>query len=194
MAVAAQLLLGQRGSACVAELATHRSDTVRGWAAYAIAQLPGLTLAERLERVRPLADDAHFAVREWAWLALRPQLAAEIEAAIVLLAPWTADPSPFVRRFAIESTRPRGVWSAHIALLKTTPELGLPLLEPVRSDEARYVQDSVSNWLNDAAKSQPEWVRALCRRWQAESPSRATQQICGRALRSIGGAVEDGAV
>lgn len=57
----------------------HTSDTVRGWACFLIAALPNQTLAERLQSMQPLADDAHFGVREWAWLALRPHLASQLE-------------------------------------------------------------------------------------------------------------------
>jgi len=186
MAVAGKALYAQLGPKSVALLANHPTDTVRAWACYVLTQLPSLTLAERLDRVRPLADDAHFAVREYAWLALRPLLMAELEQAIALLAPWTDEPSPNLRRFASEALRPRGVWCKHIPALKTNPEMALPLLEPLRADQSTYVQDSVANWLNDASKTQADWVRLLCQRWLSGEPNRATERICRRALRSVG--------
>jgi 3-methyladenine DNA glycosylase AlkC len=185
MAAAADLLLTQLGDGGVARLATHPSDTVRGWAAFMVGRRPGLALPERLEQVRVLADDTHFGVREWAWLAIRPHLAADPEHGIDLLLTWTAAASAKLRRFAVEATRPRGVWAAHIPLLKREPGLALPLLEPLRADPATYVQDSVANWINDAAKDRPDWARELCERWRRESPSPATMRICRRAGRSF---------
>ncbi len=185
MAAAGDLLLERLGPAGFDRLAAHRSDTVRGWAAYLLAGTPGIALHERLRLICPPADDGHFGVQEWAWLALRPHIAADLDGAIAALAGWVREPSPNLRRFAIESTRPRGVWCAHIAALKREPALGLPLLEPVRADPARYVQDSAANWLNDAAKSRPDWVRATCARWRSESDSPATARICARGLRGL---------
>ncbi len=186
MALAGALLLEFLDGERIDALARHPSDTVRGWAAYAWCAWPGLTLAERLERLRPLADDPHFGVREWSWMALRPHIAEDLTGAIALLVPWTTERSLYLRRFASEATRPRGVWCAHLERLKQDPGLGLPILEPLRADPSHYVEDSVGNWLNDAAKSKPDWVRRLCARWAVESPVEATSRIRARALRTVG--------
>lgn len=185
MSLAAQLIHEELGSAALDRLGRHLSDTVRGWACFMIGAADGMPLRERLEAIRPYADDRHFGVREWSWLAVRPHLAVALEAAIAILAKWTADPSGHIRRFASEATRPRGVWCAHIPALKAQPELGLAILEPLCADPSSYVQNSVGNWLNDAGKDRPDWVQTLCAGWSAESPVPATARICKRALRSI---------
>lgn len=185
MALAANLLLDRHDLDQVAALASHHSDTIRGWACFAIGAASGLALDDRLARIRPYADDPHFGVREWAWLAVRPAIANDLNAAITALTPWTLDPSERVRRFASEATRPRGVWCAHLRLLRDRPERGLPILEPLRADPVRYVQDSVGNWLNDAGKDRPHWVRSLCARWSVESATSHTARIVKRALRSL---------
>lgn len=167
-------------------LAAHPSDTARSWAAFATAGLhEGGPIAAALAAARPFAADGHFGVREWAWLAVRPAIAADIAAALAVLTAWTGDPDANVRRFAVESTRPRGVWCAHIPRLKERPEVAEGLLEPLRADPSVYVQDSVSNWLNDASKTRADWVRSLCARWTAQSPSAATARITRRALRTL---------
>lgn len=184
MARAAQLLLAEQ-TIILTELNTHISDMIRGWACYYIGQQITLSLPDKLEKIRPLADDSHFGVREWAWLALRNDLIAQPESSFQLLLPWATDRSDKIRRFACEAIRPRGVWCAHFNLLKTQPQLAMPILEALRNDPDIYVQDSVANWLNDASKTTPAWVQALCERWLHESPTAATTRICKRALRSI---------
>jgi 3-methyladenine DNA glycosylase AlkC len=166
-------------------LVAHPADMVRCWAAYAVGRPPQPVLAEVLAAIRPLAADEHFGVREVAWMAVRPLLAAHLLPAIGLLAGWAQAPEAYLRRFASEATRPRGVWCAHIEDLKAEPALGLPILEPLRSDPARYVQDSVANWLNDAGKTAPTFVRQLCDRWEAESPTPETAYILKRARRNL---------
>lgn len=185
MAMAAQMMLEHYGPSVFEELKIHPADVIRGWACYLVGLIPKLSLSKRLKLIQPLADDPHSGVREWAWLSLRPYVANEVEVAIELLTPWVYEESHFLRRFATEITRPRGVWCTHIEILKNTPKLGSPLLNPLMSDSTKYVQDSVANWLNDAAKSQPAWVKAQCALWQKKSKTTATARICKRALRSF---------
>lgn len=166
-------------------LATHQSDTVRGWWCFALGADTASSTLDLLARAKPLADDRSFAVREWVWMALRPRLVVDLEASIEMLVPWTLDPSENVRRFASESLRPRGVWASHIGPLKENPALAEPLLEPLRADPSRYVQDSVANWINDASKTAPEWAIAICQRWTEQSAAESTARIVKRALRSI---------
>ena len=165
-------------------LATHPSDVARSWAAQWLA-FSGQTLEEQLQAVRRFAADPHFGVREMAWMAVRDEIAGDVEVAVALLQPWVADADANIRRFASEATRPRGVWCAQIDRLKNEPWHGLPLLEPLRADASRYVQNSVANWLNDAAKSQPDWVREVCERWTRGRVPPATSYITRRALRSL---------
>lgn len=187
--VVAGAIAGRAGKAgwsrAFEHLGSHRSDIARGWACELIGRLEECALAERLRLVKPLAADPNMGVRESAWLAVRAALAAELPAAIELLVPWTAEADPNLRRFASEATRPRGVWCRHIEALKRDPSLGLPILEPLKADSSLYVRNSVANWLNDASKSQPEWVRRLVARWLVASPTEETGHIAKRALRTL---------
>ncbi|MEO1009471.1 MAG: DNA alkylation repair protein [Planctomycetota bacterium] len=184
--LAGELLLDHAGASSLDRFAGHPSDTVRSWACYAIAAHARGDLAGILGRLQPLADDHHFGVREWAWLAVRDEIARSVGAAIALLAPWAGDSSANIRRFASEATRPRGVWCVHLPELKGEPEIGLPLLEPLRADASKYVQDSVANWLNDASKTRPDWVVETTDAWlRAEPGNPATTRIAKRARRSI---------
>ncbi len=134
--------------------------------------------------MRVFADDPHFGVREWSWLALRPHIVKNPLETIALLQPWVTDPSANVRRFAIEATRPRGVWSAHIKTLKEEPEVARNLLDEVASDSSRYVQDSVANWLNDAWKTNPQWVDDYCTSILCLHNTKEATYIAKRALRN----------
>ncbi|MGD9946351.1 MAG: DNA alkylation repair protein [Burkholderiaceae bacterium] len=179
------LLLEDLGTPGIDRCRKHGADTVRGWACFMIGAQPAPSLADRLAAIRPLADDAHFGVREWAWLAVRPHLARELDAAIGHLAGWTTSPSERLRRFASEVLRPRGVWCAHIPALKQQPQRALTLLASLRADSSVYVQDSVANWLNDAAKDQPDWVRQICAQWLRDCQDSSTRRICQRGTRSL---------
>jgi 3-methyladenine DNA glycosylase AlkC len=154
--------------------------------AFALAARHGSDLEALFPALRPLAADPHFGVREWAWLAARPAIVAKPMEALALLALWTGEEDENLRRFASESTRPRGVWCSHIAELKADPEPGRALLEPLKADPSKYVRDSVANWLNDAAKTCPEWVLSVTDMWLVDA-EKETAALVKRARRSIKG-------
>ncbi|MBD2861148.1 DNA alkylation repair protein [Paenibacillus oceani] len=168
-------------------LSTHRSDSVRCWAAYMIGLDRKLSLEHQLAGIRPFAADHHFGVREIAWMAVREPITRDLSQALRLLNDWVHDEDAHIRRFAIEATRPQGVWAKHIAELKVNPGIALSLLEAVQSDPVKYVQDSVGNWLNDAGKSNPDWVIRICSDWLEVSDTKATKRIVARAQRSFAG-------
>lgn len=164
------------------QLSRHVSDTVRGWVAFAIGQDANRAPMERLDAIKPHAADGHFGVREWAWMAVRAIIVADPLSSIERLAPWTQSADVNIRRFASEATRPRGVWAAAIPLLRKEPHHALPILQPLRYDTHRYVEDSIANWLNDAGKDSADWVRQLLADWETEG---AAPRLISRAGRSL---------
>ncbi|KRU15017.1 DNA alkylation repair protein [Bacillus pumilus] len=164
--------------------AHHVSDSVRCWAAYMNKQSLS-TLKEKLAYIQPFAADHHFGVREIAWMSVRESLSLQLDQSIEHLTEWAKSEDENIRRFSVESIRPRGVWTKHIELLKQEPERALPILNLLKSDPSSYVQDSVGNWLNDASKTQPNWVTNLCDQWSKDSDTKATSRIVKKAKRTI---------
>lgn len=165
-------------------LSIHKSDSIRALACYILGEQK-LSFPEKLNLIKPLADDPNSGVREWAWMVLRADFTQELSKSIKLLSRWTEESSDNIRRFASELSRPRGVWCSHIKELRKEPWLGLDIIEPLRSDKAKYVQLSVGNWLNDAGKDHPDWVKDLCRDWSNQSTTPYTEKICKRAMRNL---------
>ncbi|UHA73225.1 DNA alkylation repair protein [Paenibacillus sp. 481] len=162
----------------------HVSDSVRCWAAFMHTE-PNSSIQAKLQYIKPFAADRHFGVREIAWMSIREDLAKDIDESVKWLAEWAASHDENIRRFSVESIRPRGVWCKHIEVLKQEPQRALPILHLLKSDPAKYVQDSVGNWLNDASKTQPEWVIALCEEWEQGAATKATSRIVKKAKRTI---------
>jgi 3-methyladenine DNA glycosylase AlkC len=169
----------------LAIMSTHTADLVRCWATYTIGKNGHLNIRELLEKIQPFSADKHFGVREICWMAVRPKIAQNLSKSIEILSGWTISEDENIRRFTTEATRPRGVWCEHIDELKQNPELALSILEPLKSDQAKYVQDSVGNWLNDASKTQAGFVAELCKRWEKESNTKETKYITKKALRTL---------
>lgn len=165
-------------------LVGHKSDILRGLASYLIGE-QNISFKEKLKLSEVLANDTNSGVREWAWIAIRNDFASDLEENIKLIISWTASDKENIRRFASEISRPRGVWCSYITRLREDPKIGLKILEPLKSDPAKYVQLSVGNWLNDAGKDHPGWVIDLCTKWKNEPGTKETEKICKRALRNI---------
>ena len=162
-----------------------RSDTVRGWGAFSAVPRT-CDFEKRLYLLTPFAMDEHFAVREWAWLALRDLVVADPVVGIRTLtrcAQQTGDAR--LVRFAVEGSRPRSVWGAHVPLLKSQPELGEELLSHAARVESRYVGVAVGNWVNDAARTRPDWVRDVTAHWEAQGVGGPS--VLRRARRSLAG-------
>ncbi len=181
-----RVLVDAYGDQAPLAAAGSRSDTVRGWGAFATVLLTE-DPAARVVALTPFAQDPHFAVREWAWLAMRDLVVRLPEACLVSLERFARSArsvDELGRRFAVEATRPRGVWSAHVPLLKAQPELAEPLLESVLPAQSRYLQDSLSNWINDATRTRPDWAERLAEQW-AETHGLAGSRLLRRARRSL---------
>lgn len=173
------------GSDDFTRLANHRSDVVREWASIIVGNAPNLTLKRRLAWMKPFADDNNAGLREVAWIAFRHHVIDDPAQAVECLIPWTGSRNERLRRYASEVTRPRGVWAPHVELLKNHPEVAEPILEPLRDDDSKYVRDSVANWLNDASKTRPDWVKKITSRWTVESDCDETRLIIKRGLRTL---------
>lgn len=170
-------------------LQRHDSDLVRQWGPFVVAGIADLSLVQRIEATAPFALDRNMSVRECAWMALRPAVAANLRIGIQLLSrKWITSNEANLRRCAVETTRPRSVWGRHIAELKREPWLGVGLIDPLRDESSRYVQTAVANWLNDASKTQPSWVVAFCQKWALNqgSHTRWTVLHAMRTLRKRG--------
>jgi len=165
-------------------LKSHTSDVVRCWGCWAECMYYD-TISDLITIMKPYAADPHFGVREVVIFCCKSNLIKELDTSIDILSRWTTDSNQNIRRFVAESMRPIGVWTKHITVFKSNSEKGLPLIEPLRSDPSKYVQDAVANWLNDASKTQPNWVKTICDRWQKESSTKETAYIVKRGLRTI---------
>ncbi|MFD2562268.1 DNA alkylation repair protein [Aquimarina rubra] len=165
-------------------LSNHRSDVPRCWAAQYYGAIE-MSITERLHTMKPFAADTHFGVREVAIFAAKEYIIQDLDQAIMIFSNWTKNPDENVRRYAVEATRPIGVWTKKIDDLKESPEKAIDILEPLKSDTSKYVKDSLGNWLNDASKTRPDWVQKVCSRWQKESSTKDTAYIIKKALRTI---------
>lgn len=102
--------------------------------------------------------------------AIRPFLIKKPQETLEQLMVWTKDPSPHVRRWVSEGTRPRLPWGEVLRDFIRDPRPTLQLLEELKYDEELYVRKSVANHLNDITKDHPELVLKTLKRWKKNCP------------------------
>ncbi len=96
---------------------------------------------------------------------------------------WSKHKHPMVRRLSSEGFRPRLPWGMDVPYLKKDPTLVLPVLENLKQDDNEIVRRSVANNLNDIAKSHPEVVLGIAKKWAGISMD--TDKIIRHACRTL---------
>ena len=120
--------------------------------------------------------------------AVRPFVAQYPEATFQRLLELTQHPSPHVRRWCSEGTRPRLPWGKKLRALVEDPSPIWPILEALKDDDEIYVRRSVANNLNDIAKDHPDLVVARCKAWSRGGNAQRDWAI-RRGLRTL---IKDG--
>ena len=116
--------------------------------------------------------------------AIRAFIGTHTEETLQELEAWSTDTSYHVRRLVSEGTRAMLPWSRRLPIDNTTP---LPLLDTLHADRTRYVTRSVSNHLNDIAKTHPMLVLETLERWRLagkQNPSEL-EWMTRHALRTL---------
>lgn len=117
--------------------------------------------------------------------AVRPFLIRYPEETLALLGQWTRDPSPHVRRWVSEGTRPRLPWGERLQALIVDPAPTLRLLDELKYDPELYVRKSVANHLNDIAKDHPAVVVRTLGQWIRGAPEAERDKIAWIARAAL---------
>ena len=120
--------------------------------------------------------------------AVRPFVERYPEATFKRLLALTDDPSPHVRRWCSEGTRPRLPWGAKLHHLVADPSPIWPILEALKDDDELYVRRSVANNLNDIGKDHAALVVERCQAWLEDGNAQRDWTV-KHGLRSL---VKDG--
>lgn len=106
--------------------------------------------------------------------AVRPFLLNHFTPTLAQLQRWSSDPSPHVRRWTSEGSRPRLPWGLQLKSLIADPTPTLPLLRTLQDDPSPYVRRSVANHLNDIAKDHPGLVADWLEQHLPDAPPERT--------------------
>ena len=167
-------------------LKSTRIKTLRGfdlWPYTEFIQTYGLNDVQ--VSLKALREITGLFTSEW---AVRPFIKNYRFETLSFLLKCAADCDEHVRRWACEGSRPRLPWGERLFDIIKDPNLTLPLLEKLKTDDSLYVRKSVSNHLNDLAKDHPDLVIKLLNRWKSAAPPKdilKIKWIINRALRTL---------
>lgn len=115
--------------------------------------------------------------------AVRPFIEKYEEKMLLIMLEWAKDENEHVRRLASEGCRPALPWGKALKKYKVDPTPILPVLEKLKNDDAKYVQKSVANNINDIAKTHPDLVVELMKKWYGKNKN--TDWIVKHGCRTL---------
>lgn len=116
--------------------------------------------------------------------AIRPFLKKYPEKTLQVMLNWAQHPNSHVRRLASEGGRPRLPWASKMQQFIDDPRPILSILEMLKDDSSKYVQNSVANCLNDILKDNFELGKTVVEVWRIE-PSKERKWIIKHGLRNF---------
>lgn len=119
--------------------------------------------------------------------AIRPFIVQDEKLVMQRMNTWARHDNHHIRRLASEGCRPRLPWAMALPRFKKDPNLILPILEQLKSDESEYVRRSVANNLNDISKDHPDLVLKIATRWMQEEKTLSVnrKRLVKHALRTL---------
>lgn len=117
--------------------------------------------------------------------AIRPYLEKETEKTLAKMKAWSKDKNFHVRRLASEGVRPRLPWATKLDVFIKNPEKILPILDNLKDDTSKFVQNSVANCINDIFKDNYDIAKTLIEGWLGEDMSKERKWIIKHALRKL---------
>ena len=97
--------------------------------------------------------------------AIRPFLEQDFDRTFKAMKIWSKSENKHIRRLSCEGLRPRLPWAKKLQICIDQPELLLPILNQLKNDSSKYVQNSVANCVNDILKDNFEIGQSLIKDW-----------------------------
>jgi 3-methyladenine DNA glycosylase AlkC len=115
---------------------------------------------------------------------IRPFILKHYEKTMMQMLAWSEHENFHVRRLSSEGVRPRLPWASKLDKFIADPTPILPILENLKDDPSKYVQNSVANNLNDILKDNRSVFTATIEAWiTSATPQR--KWIIKHAIRKL---------